>query len=167
MRVGTQHCWDNLISDQRRKGMELGEENEKVVTQQRHQQSGAAGSDRRTEFKLRKKDYVWLKQSGASGPGCAGLGHGSGVVVDLTPTELDVVPSSLLHHSTSCEAPPQSPPPVENAEGEERDVADEIGVTESSCLVVSDPDNSGRMSGARCSTLRMPSVVTCLDARRC
>ena len=64
VRVGTQHCWDNLISDQRRKGMELGEENEKVVTQQRHQQSGAAGSDRRTEFKLRNKDYVWLRQSG-------------------------------------------------------------------------------------------------------
>ena len=53
VRVDTQHCWDNLTSDQRRKGMELGEENEKVVTQQRHQQSGAAGSDRRTEFKLR------------------------------------------------------------------------------------------------------------------
>ena len=59
----------------------------------------------------------------------------------LTPTELDVVPSSLMHHSTSSEAPPQSPPPVENAEGEERDVADEIGVTESSCLVVTDHDN--------------------------
>ena len=87
-------------------------ENEKVVTQQRHQQSGASGSDRRTEFKLRNKDYVWLEQSGASGPGCAGLGHGSGVVVDPTPTELDVVPSSLLHHSTSGEAPPQSPPHV-------------------------------------------------------
>ena len=84
--------------------MELGEENEKVVTQQRHQQSGAAGSDRRTEFKLRIKDYVWLRQSGASGPGCAGLRHVSGVVVDLTSTELDVVPSSLPHHSTSCGA---------------------------------------------------------------
>ena len=58
----------------------------------------------------------------------------------LTPTELDVVPS-LMHHPTSSEAPPQSPPPVENAEGEERDVADEIGVTESSCFVVTDHDN--------------------------
>ena len=94
--------------------MELGEENEKVVTQQRHQQSGAAGSDRRTEIKLRNKDFVWLRQSGASGLGCAGHRHGSGVVVDLTPTELDVVPSSLSHHSTSCAAPPQSPLPVEN-----------------------------------------------------
>ena len=53
MRVGTQHCRGNLISDQRRKGMQLGEENEEVVTQQRHQQSDAAGSDRRTEFKTR------------------------------------------------------------------------------------------------------------------
>ena len=121
--------------------MELGEENEKVVTQQRHQQSGAAGSDRRTEIKLRNKDFVWLRQSGASGLGCAGHRHGSGVVVDLTPTELDVVPSSLLHHSTSCEAPPQSPLPVENFEGEERDGADEIGLTESSCFVVTDHDN--------------------------
>ena len=60
---------------------------------------------------------MWLKQSGASGPGCAGLRHRSGVVVDLTPTELDVVPSSLLHHSTSCEAPPQSPPHVPFAFG--------------------------------------------------
>ena len=73
------------------------EENEKVVTQQRHQQSGAAGSDRRTGFKLRNEDYVWPKQSGASGPGCAGLRHGCGVVVDVTSTERDVVPSSLLH----------------------------------------------------------------------
>ena len=38
-------------------------------------------------------------------------------MVDLTPTELDVVPSSLLHHSTSCEAPPQSPPHVPFAFG--------------------------------------------------
>ena len=84
---------------------------------------------------------MWLRQSGASGPGCAGLRHGSGVVVDVTSTERDVVPSSLLPHSTSCEAPPQSPHLVENAEGEERDVADEIGVTESSCFVVTDHDN--------------------------
>ena len=59
----------------------------------------------------------------------------------LTPTELDVVPSSLLHHSTSCEAPPQSPPLVEDFEGEESDVADKIGLTESSCFVVTDHDN--------------------------
>ena len=37
--------------------------------------------------------------------------------MDLTPTELDVVPSSLSHHSTSCEAPPQSPPHVPFAFG--------------------------------------------------
>ena len=60
---------------------------------------------------------MWLRQLGASGPGCAGLRHVSEVVVDLTPTELDVVPSSLLHHSTSCEAPPQSPPLVPFAFG--------------------------------------------------
>ena len=84
---------------------------------------------------------MWLRQSGASGPGCAGLRHGSGVVVDLTSTELDFVLSSLLHHSTSCEAPPQSPHLVEYADCEERDVVDETGVTESSCFVVTDHDN--------------------------
>ena len=63
-----------------------------------------ASSDRRTRFQMRKKDFVWPKWSGAEGPGGAGLCHGSRMVVDMTSTELVVVPSSLDSSLSHCTA---------------------------------------------------------------